>query len=772
MKQNLIIVYLLSIISGSCFALKFFYQQNIYWQDFALLLAILICLIALNYLNHQNYLKNLLKIPIFIALGFLFCMIYLFNHYNHQKIDGKLFVNVKGRVVDYQKSYNSVTKKTGQSIMLDELEITRRKHYKKKKFKKKRAPKITQKYILNNFQNVKNYPKIDEEYLENKAGYANPIWVTKNNQQFFKDPPKSVKIFVRGVRGGNPQELKIGDVIEIDAMLEPPKHKRYLKSFDHAFYLDGKSIGASGYSLSDPNVLVQSENSSFKIFFGNLRKIISSRIYSANTSKENKAVIDALLTGNKKGIEEKYYSQIKNSGLAHLFSISGLHLSLAAGVFFVIFRFLLVHWQYLAIHHDIKKISAVLSIISAFDYLNIANMPNSAVRSLIGIVFFMSAILIDRRTNPLRVATFAALIITMINPFYPFFIGFQLSFSSILGIIYAGNVTNKSFQDGYLKFIGQNPKLKLPKYFLQIILMSFAAQTTTAPFLIYHFGNFPIYGILANVAAIPIATLVTMPLGFLSFFLMIFGAENLALIPMSYSIEAIFFTAKYVANIDFSVIQIKPISSLSLILIIYASLIFVLTNSKMLKIILTLSLLLIPLIEKNQHQKPSILISSGAKYFAIHDEERGLVFSSKTRKSKQIDEWLEDFDQKERKYFNQKNCNKNNKIFCETEIEQGRILAIYKRMKISKICAKNYYMVINFTKKYHLPKCVFTQSEIVVDSRELLEKGNRYFYFNNPSNPAKHTRPQKEEEVRQPHTCRVNSCKEHRRHPAFLGFSH
>ncbi len=721
--NNITLICCVFFIAGSSLIVHFFHEKQLFWQDFSLIFAAFFSSLLLVFLNRHSLFIYASKAITFFIVGNLFAAIYLVSHNDYQKIHGKLFANVNGIVVE------SNLTKSGQSIILENLEISKRPYVKNKNKKKKRHQKVTQKYIAKNYQNLNGYLDIDEEFLEDKKGYANPVWIEKDGKMIFDKPPRLIKIFSRKTHN-----LKIGDKIQIQAMLENHKKKTYSKGFDYAFYLSGKSIAYSGYALSEVAILTHNKSDNIKSFFGNLRKVIAAKIYQSNISQENKAAINALLTGDKRGIDEEYYSVIKNSGLAHLFSISGLHLSLAAGIFFVVFRFLLTRFEFLILNYDIKKISAILSILSAFIYLNIANMPISAIRAFIGISFFMLSILLDRKISPLRIVFFAAAIVAFINPFYPFFISYQLSFSAILGIIYARSIFNKFIEEKYSDFaIYKIKKLKFLKYISELFMMSLAAQIATTPFLIYHFGNFPIYGILANLIAVPIVTLITMPLGFLSFFLMIANLQDFAFWPMSLSIDAVFKAAKAISDLNFSIINIEPISKISLLLVIFIFLSFIVISSKNLKWLSLLFLLIIPVIEK-QSSKPNILIGSSGSYFAFYSDSKGLVFSKKPRKSRQATNWLENFKQDEVKILQNPNCNKLSctvdlgEYFDKPQLRGKKLLAIYKRVKASKICSENYYIVVNLTKKYELPNCAFENSSTVVDSKDLL-KGNKFIFL-------------------------------------------
>lgn len=764
--RNITVICCITFIVGSSLAIHFFHEdQVIHFSQLVFGSISLAAAAILIYLNRENFFFYIAQITTFFLLGGLFALFYLINHNNYQKITGNLFGTVTGRVMDYQKGYNAKSGKPYYNVTMDQLQIEKRPFVQKKNIKKKRFRRVTPNYILKNYQNLKSHANIDEHFLEDKKNYIDPIWVENSGKLIYSDPPKAIKLFIRD--GGD--DFEIGDVIKLDAMITTHQKKGFIKGFDYEFYLNAKSIANSGYALSAPKILEKRENDNVRIFFGNLRKEISQIIHESSVTKENAGVIDALLTGNKRGIEKKYYQVIKDSGLAHLISISGLHLSLAAGIFFVIFRFILTRLEFVALNFDVKKISALLSILSSYIYLNIADMPISAIRAFIGISFFMIAILLDRRLSPIRMTLLAAVIIVVINPFYVFFVAFQLSFSSILAIVFVRSAFNNFIKE---KFSGTqiNAKrgAKILKNIAQTVSMSFAAQIATTPFLIYHFGNFPIYSILSNIIAIPLASFVTMPLGFFSFFLMPFNLQDLVLIPMSYSVDAIFQVASYVASIKASSIKINSLSDFNFVIIVISFLTFIIFSSKFLRMFSILAVLAM-FVSGKKDQNPNILIDGGGSYFALFDQENGLIFSKKVKKSWKVRNLMEKIGESELKYFSAKNIGIHEalkfpdsmncgKKMCEIDLgryfsnaapglEGKKMLVLYKRVELAKICQKGVYdVVINLTKKYRLPKCILQEggrvdrlngvggvdgvrSSIVIDNGDLLKKGSHFIFF-------------------------------------------
>ncbi len=704
--------------------------------------AIFYCLISLLfavllYVVNKNFLT---KIVLCVICAALFAMIFLSHHNNYQKIQGNLFANISGEIIDYHKIDRSRSKRFNYRVILKNIEITKPIYNKKKKNTSKKKV-VSSRYVTNNYQNLKNYSDIDSKHVDERGKYYNPKWSEVSGKYFFDKPAKYIQVFLK-----SDEDLSVGDIIKADAMIAEHQSKSFFRQYDHSFYLLANSIANNAYATKKVELLSYSKDGvhiNSTGYFAKLRKGIFNKIYQLQSQQENSAVIEALLLGNKKNIDSSYYKVIKDSGLAHLVSISGLHMSLAAGIFFILFRFVLSRSEYLLLRWDVKKISAILSIFAAYVYLNIANMPISAIRAFLAISFFMIAILLDRKISALRMVFLAALIIVIINPFYVFFIGYQLSFSSVIAIICTRKFAIYLFQERFSQFFQSKTTVaNFSKYFLEVVMISLATQIFTLPFLIYHFGNFPLYSIVSNISAIPIVSFVTMPIGFISLFLMIFDCHEFALIAMSKSIDLIFFIASSVTKIKHSVVDYDYyIQSHIMIIIVILLLIFSIFSSHYIKIITiaVVAILIIKVDKENNY--PNILIDSKGSHLALFDRDNGLLFPRKVRSSKRVNLWLDKLPNRYRDSasLNSKkskglDCDKRSCVvdlaeyFNNSGLMGKKLLSVHGRYQVSQICNQRYDIVINLTRKYELADCLIDDN-IVIDNSSILDKGGHYIFI-------------------------------------------
>jgi competence protein ComEC len=646
------------------------------------------------------------------------------------EITGKIFVDVSAKVADLSEFHNSKNHQSGLSLLLDDLTL------KKSAFVGKKV-KSKPKKIKEKLMNSDGLMEVDYEYLLRKNNYQDVLWKKENGQFLYPNPPKKIRIFATKFE----DEIKIGDVVKFRAILMPAKKQQFLGGFDFAFYSRSKSIGAQGYALSQVEVVESASlisPSFIDAFFKNLRMKVQKSILQ-NAKKSEAPFINALLTGDRSKIPKDEMQNIRNSGLAHLIAISGLHLSLSAAIFFFLARFLCVKSEFLALRFDIKKIAAIFAILGSFFYLKIAGSPISAQRAFVMVCLAMSAVFLDRKTDLKRIVFFAGFLIVLLNPFNMFFASFQLSFAAVLGIV--------AFHDLWVIFCEKEQvrnfiliKNKFWRGFCEMILISLVAQIANMAFLIYHFGDVAIYGILSNLVAIPLTSFVIMPLGFLAIFLMIFGDffAQIALIPMSWAVSLIVITADFVANLKYSHFYFAQMPKIGLALTVIGGISFVIFQSKWLKIA-SFVVFLSAFLALKMVKKPDILIDESGSFFALYDDKKGLIFSKKLRESKKRKLWLEKMQENEFKYFDKFDDLKGifcSKEFCKVDFSnyfnhnlKGKMLAVKKRMKEEEICQEKWDLVLNLTKKYKMPKCVAKSGAKLIENVDFMENGTHFIYL-------------------------------------------
>ncbi len=706
---------------GAYFAILFFDNFSVVK---IILAAIIFAISLLGYfLNRDSYRSFIFAALAAFLFGCLYSLFYQKCANNYTQVTGRIFVDVKAKVVDINKFTNKVNHHEGMNLLLSDP-VFYKSQFQSKKKTSTRQQQITEKYIIKNFMNLDGFQEIDRDFLNQATNYQIVNWQEKDGRELYPKPPTKISVISQRAS----EDLKIGDEIFFRASLAPFKPRQFISDFDFAFNAQSKGIGAQGYVSGNIIILKKSENSSFDEFFSKLRKKIQTIILD-DLKGDQGTIAAALLMGNQNLIAKDTMTEIRNSGLVHLISISGLHLSLAAGIFFVSLRFLLSRSQYLTLHYDIKKIAAIMAIISSYFYLKIAGSPVPAVRSFVAVLLVMLAIFFDRKIDPLRSIMLGAFVLILFNPYNVFSISFLLSFAAMLALVSVHEIWSKS----KFKSPQPNKKQKFLEYFIEMILISTASQIATAPFIIYYFGDVSVYGALSNLIAIPLTSFTTMPLGFLSFFLMPFGLEKIALIPMGITIDWVVYISKFVSNLSYSHFYSPQMPKIGLALALFGGLFFCLCSSKLRfygAFIFLASFLTIIFVKQ-----PDILIDSEGKFFAIYNEKNGLVFSKDLRPSKKRDSLMQKMNDLEFKSFADFNqdslafsgidCNEDR---CKILYKNKKLFFILKRMEVAEICGEKFDAIVNLSRKYAVPQCEL-KSDILIDNLDLLKKGGHFLYF-------------------------------------------
>lgn len=566
---------------------------------------------------------------------------------------------------------------------------------KKKSVKVNKIADASAKKFFSGFVNIPNFTEIDREFLDFKNSPQNIEWKESGDIKIMKSLPPLISLNLIGDFG----QLQVDDVISFYALINSPKNREFTEDFDFALDAKMKGIGGFGFFIGVPQIIPKTDGASrnsapnlaqektfsshenlvgkaSNLLEGQEKKFgispaslnfLDSPFLSLRSAIEKKikksmegdvaGVAIALLIGDQKQISQPAIINIRNSGLAHLLSISGFHLSLASAIFFVAIRYGMSRNEKLALKFNLKKIAAVFAILASYFYLKIAGSPIPAQRAFAIVLILMMGILIDRKFHNLRALSFAFLTIILLNPLMLFSISFQLSFVAVLVlIIYYNDLRQKIFSDAKLELEKRFITGLLSKswqYLAEIILLSFLIQLASLPFLMHNFRNIALLGFAANIVAIPLASFFIMPLGFLSLFLMPISGEFLALKPMEFGIELLLKVTDFIGKFELSKFTTPHLPTEGLAVAIVGFLLFCLGANKISKIlgtiIFSLSFATIGL-----QSKPSVIFDSNQKFFAIYEKEGGLFFSKKLHNSKRIRGWMNHFDESEFKII--KNC--------------------------------------------------------------------------------------------------------------------
>jgi competence protein ComEC len=247
-------------------------------------------------------------------------------------------------------------------------------------------------------------------------------------------------------------------------------------------------------------------------------------------AKQPRAVISALVLGQRADIAPDRRTALARAGLSHLLAVSGLHLGLLALFVFRSTRWFLVRVPPLAGRYDISSASAVMTLCAATAYTLLTGAAPSTVRALTMVIAFLLAPLFRRPASVPHALALAGLVLLAQDPLNLFRPGFQLSFAAVIGI---GLSSKGLFGESASRLwsarqpLERNSARRTPagrvlealryagRFLVGIFVASTAATLATWPLVSLHFGEVSLAGLWANLVAVPLVTLVLLPLSLL-----------------------------------------------------------------------------------------------------------------------------------------------------------------------------------------------------------------------------------------------------------------
>ena len=284
-------------------------------------------------------------------------------------------------------------------------------------------------------------------------------------------------------------DINIGDKIDVRGINKTIESNHIPYLFNYQKYYYSKNI------ISIIKAETLTINKSFNIFY--LRKIIYQYINN-NYSDQAKAFIFGMVLGDTSFLSEDTKDAITINNISHLFAISGLHINII-----VLYINKLLS---LFIKKDNQKENIIIIILLL--YLFITNFSVSILRASLMYIFNIYSNRLDLKLKNLDIASFIFIILSLINPFYMYNLGFVLSFSACFVIIIFSNTIK------YLNIKINN--------IMEILLITFILQVATFPVIINLNNSFNILSIMTNGFFITIVSIFILPFTIITLFIPLF----------------------------------------------------------------------------------------------------------------------------------------------------------------------------------------------------------------------------------------------------------
>jgi competence protein ComEC len=293
-------------------------------------------------------------------------------------------------------------------------------------------------------------------------------------------------------KGSAESQLLYGDRLILEAEFVPPEKAQNPDGFDYAAYLKRQGIEATSYISSD-KWKITDRNNSFSISreADKCQKYLLNVYQRFRIKGDEFAVLAALTLGYTDALQPDIRASYSATGVMHILSVSGMHV----GIIYVVIAFLL---SFLNKNQHQKVFKTLFIILFLWAYAYLTGLSPAVVRATLMITFVAIATCFERKSQIYNTIFMSAFFMLIVNPDFLYDVGFQLSYSAVLSIIF--------FQPMFSRLL--TPTNKLSRLIWDLFTVSLAAQLGTMPFTLYYFQQFPNYFLLTNLVAIPLSSVV------------------------------------------------------------------------------------------------------------------------------------------------------------------------------------------------------------------------------------------------------------------------
>ncbi|WP_119273896.1 ComEC/Rec2 family competence protein [Taklimakanibacter deserti] len=434
--------------------------------------------------------------------------------------------------------------------------------------------------------------------------------------------------------------LRPGQMITAKAQLFPLPTPVVPGGYDYGRGLWFDGIGATGRLYGE--VAMAGTDPSWRLRFRAgleaLRETIGERIRAVLPSGRS-GVAEAMITGERGTIPREVNDSLQASGLAHILSISGLHMSLVAGFTFWLVRALLALSPTLATLYPIKKWAAIAGLATGFVYMMMASASVATQRSYIMLAVMFIAILVDRPGLSMRNLAIAALIILIISPEAALTASLQMSFLAVMGLLAFYEVWSGWLArgEGNDQGVIHRAATFIWRAFCAAAFTSLAAGGMSSIAAAYHFGRLSPYGLIANLLALP-AMSVVMTAGMTSVLVMPFGLETLPLHVMDMGLLWVQSVSDWVVSLPGAQGRIPALPLAPALLLTLAGV--VLCLAKGFVRLVALPIAGIALFAATFVHGPDIYVDPEAKNVAVRNDSGDLVPAQPRRGRFAVSQWL------------------------------------------------------------------------------------------------------------------------------------
>lgn len=296
--------------------------------------------------------------------------------------------------------------------------------------------------------------------------------------------------------------IRPGAVVDLRVRLMPPPGAALPGAYEFARTAWFSQLGATGTPLGRAEVLSSGRSE------GGVRSALAERV-RARVPGPPGAIAATLATGDRGAIPQAEADAMRRSGLAHLLSISGLHVTAVVGATVLLTGALLATWPWFALRVSVPLVAAGAGALSGVGYTLLTGAQVPTVRACVAALIVLAGLMLGREAITLRLVATGALFVLVAWPESAVGPSFQLSFAAVTVIIalhrtaWMKRWTGRRSDERWVHRTG--------RALLSLALTGLAVEAALMPIALAHFHRSGLLGAGANMIAIPLTTFVIMP---------------------------------------------------------------------------------------------------------------------------------------------------------------------------------------------------------------------------------------------------------------------
>jgi competence protein ComEC len=318
------------------------------------------------------------------------------------------------------------------------------------------------------------------------------------------DPKLPPRVRVSAAQEDASAMLTDGARIRIRARLTGPPPMALPGTYDFARDAWFREIGGVGRALGKVELLAPGDTHGLSELRGRLGRHIREELPGPAGG-----IATALANGDQNAVDKDDADAMRRSGLTHLLSVSGLHIAAAIGAAMLLTLKLLALSERLALRFNLVLVAAGAGAIAGVAYTLLTGAQVPTVRSCIVALLVLAGIALGREALSMRLLAVAALAILLVKPESLAGASFQLSFAAVASIIalHSTQWARRTFMKR-----DEGPFARIGRGLMGMLATGLVVEVALIPLALYHFHRAGLYGIGANLVAIPLTTFVIMPL--------------------------------------------------------------------------------------------------------------------------------------------------------------------------------------------------------------------------------------------------------------------